>query len=118
MVEENKKILKVENEVLKKPTASGFPRRSPIQIPSRPDDASSVIRRERVGSSWYGRGVIHIYAVAIALLRFGPFARRLSAVAIGLQTFGPFSRSLCAVSCSVIERGTSEWLKKIKRCPK
>ena len=40
-------------------------------------------------SSWYGRGVIHIYAVAIALLRFGPFARRLCAI----------------VSCSVMERG-------------
>ena len=30
MVEENKKMLKVENEVVKKPTAPGFPRRSPI----------------------------------------------------------------------------------------
>ena len=39
----------------------------------------------------------------------------LSAVAIGLQTFGPFPTSLCAiVSCSVMERGTSEWLKKKK----
>ena len=69
-------------------------------------------------SSWYGRRLIQLSAVAIALLRFGPFARRLSAVAIGLQTFRPFSRSLCAVLCSLIERGTSEWLKKIKRCPK
>ena len=39
MVEENKKILKVENEVVKNPTAPGFPRRSPIEVLSRPDDA-------------------------------------------------------------------------------
>ena len=31
MVEENKKMIKVENEVVKNPTAPGFPRRSPIQ---------------------------------------------------------------------------------------
>ena len=31
MFEENKKILKVENEVVKKPTAPRVPRRSPIQ---------------------------------------------------------------------------------------
>ena len=29
MVEENKKMLKVENEVVEKPTAPGFPWRSP-----------------------------------------------------------------------------------------
>ena len=29
MVEENKKMLKVENEVVKEPTAPGVPRRSP-----------------------------------------------------------------------------------------
>ena len=39
MVEENKKVLKVENELVKKPTAPGVPRRSPIQLISRPDDA-------------------------------------------------------------------------------
>ena len=39
MVEENKKMLKAENEVVKKPTATGAPRRSPIQVLSRPDDA-------------------------------------------------------------------------------
>ena len=39
MVEENKKVLKVENEVVKKPTARGFPSRSPIQVLSSPDDA-------------------------------------------------------------------------------
>ena len=39
MVEENKKMLKVENEVVKNPTAPGFPRRSPIEVLSRPDDA-------------------------------------------------------------------------------
>ena len=39
MVEENKKVLKVENEAVKKPTAPGVPRRSPIQVLSRPDDA-------------------------------------------------------------------------------
>ena len=39
MVEEKKKMLIVENEVMKKPTAPGVPRRSPIQVPSRPDDA-------------------------------------------------------------------------------
>ena len=39
MVEENKKILKVENEVVEKTTAPGVPRRSPIQVLSRPDDA-------------------------------------------------------------------------------
>ena len=39
MVEENIKMLIVENKVMKTPTAPGFPRRSPIQVPSRPDDA-------------------------------------------------------------------------------
>ena len=39
MVDENRKVLKVENEVVKKPTATGVPRRSPIQVLSRPDDA-------------------------------------------------------------------------------
>ena len=39
MVEENKKVVKVENELVKKPTAPGVPRRSPIQVISRPDDA-------------------------------------------------------------------------------
>ena len=39
MVEENKKMAKVENEVLKKATAPGVPRRSPIQVQSMPDDA-------------------------------------------------------------------------------
>ena len=39
MVEENKKMLKVENELVKKPTATGVSRRSPIQVISRPDDA-------------------------------------------------------------------------------
>ena len=38
MVEENVKLLKVENEVVKKPTAAGIPWRSTIQVPSRPDD--------------------------------------------------------------------------------
>ena len=40
-------------------------------------------------SSWYGRRLIHLSAVAIDLLRIGPFARRLCAI----------------VSCSVMERG-------------
>ena len=31
MVEENKKMPKVENEVVKKPTASGLPRRTPCE---------------------------------------------------------------------------------------
>ena len=39
MVEEFKKVIKVENEVVKKPTAAGAPRRSPIQVLSMPDDA-------------------------------------------------------------------------------
>ena len=39
MVEENKKMSKVENEVVKKPTETGVPRQSPIQVLSRPDDA-------------------------------------------------------------------------------
>ena len=39
MVEENKKMLKVEYGVVKKPTAPGFPRRSPNLVLSRPDDA-------------------------------------------------------------------------------
>ena len=38
MVEENKKMLKVENAFVKKPTAPGVPRRSPSQVLSRPDD--------------------------------------------------------------------------------
>ena len=39
MVEENKKMLKVEIEVVKNPTAPGFPRRSPNLLISRTDDA-------------------------------------------------------------------------------
>ena len=39
MVEENIKMLKVENEVVKKPTAPGVPRLSPIQVVTKPDDA-------------------------------------------------------------------------------
>ena len=39
MVEENIKMLKVENEVVKKPTAPGVPRWSPIQVVTKPDDA-------------------------------------------------------------------------------
>ena len=39
MVEENKKMLKVENEGVKKPTAPVVPRRSPIQVLSRHDNA-------------------------------------------------------------------------------
>ena len=38
MVEGNKKMLKVENEVVRTPTAPRVPRRSPIQVLSRPDD--------------------------------------------------------------------------------
>ena len=38
MVEENKKMLKVEDEVVKKPTAPGVPWWSPIQGLSRNDD--------------------------------------------------------------------------------
>ena len=39
MVEEYKKMLKVENEVMEMPTAPGVRRQSPIQVLSRPDDA-------------------------------------------------------------------------------
>ena len=39
MVVENKMMLIVENEVVEKPTAPGFPRRSPNLVLSRPDDA-------------------------------------------------------------------------------
>ena len=39
MVEENKKMLKVENKGVKKPTAPGVPRRSPIQVLPRRDNA-------------------------------------------------------------------------------
>ena len=39
MVEENKKMLKVENEVVRTPTAPGVPTRSRIQVLSRPNDA-------------------------------------------------------------------------------
>ena len=39
MVEENKKLLKVENEVMEKHTAPGVPSRSPIQVLSSDDDA-------------------------------------------------------------------------------
>ena len=39
MVGGNKKMLKAENEVVKRPTAPGVPRRSPIQVLSRPEDA-------------------------------------------------------------------------------
>ena len=55
MVEE-KKMLKADDEVVKTPTAPGFPRRSPIQVLSSSRRClTSVIRRERVCSSWYGR---------------------------------------------------------------
>ena len=40
-------------------------------------------------STWYGRRLIHLSAVAIDLLRVGPFARKLCAI----------------VSCSVMESG-------------
>ena len=39
MVEKNKKFLKVENEVVEMPTATGFHWRSPIPVLSRPNDA-------------------------------------------------------------------------------
>ena len=39
MAEENKKMLKAENEVVKTHTARVFPSRSPIEVLSRPDDA-------------------------------------------------------------------------------
>ena len=39
MVEENKKMLKVENEGVEKPTATGVPWLYPTQVLSRPDDA-------------------------------------------------------------------------------
>ena len=39
MVEENKKMLKVENEVVEKPAAPGFPSRSPNLVISTTDDA-------------------------------------------------------------------------------
>ena len=39
MFEENKKTLKVENEVVKMPTAPGVSRLSPIQVLPRRDDA-------------------------------------------------------------------------------
>ena len=39
MVEENKKMLKLKNEVVKKHTAPGVHRLPPIQVLSRHDDA-------------------------------------------------------------------------------
>ena len=39
MDEENKKMLKVENEVVRTPKAPGVTTRAPIQVLSRPDDA-------------------------------------------------------------------------------
>ena len=39
MVEENKKMLKVKNEVVKKPRAPGVHRMTPILVLSRRDDA-------------------------------------------------------------------------------
>ena len=39
MIEENKKMLKVENKGVKKPTAPGVPWRSAIQVLSRHDNA-------------------------------------------------------------------------------
>ena len=39
MIEENKKMLKVENKGVKKPTAPGAHRLPPIQVISRHDDA-------------------------------------------------------------------------------
>ena len=91
MVEENKKMLKVENEVVKKAYGTGssqaVPHPSTIQARRC---LTSVIRRERVYSSWYAHiDTIHCSAVAIALLRFGRFVRSLWAI----------------VSCSVMERG-------------
>ena len=39
MVEENRKMFKVENEVVRTPTAPGVSTRFPIQVLSKPDDA-------------------------------------------------------------------------------
>ena len=48
---------------------------------------------------------------------------QLSALAFGLLHFGPFVRSLCAIASLFVfylslwdGKGSSEWLKKIKRC--
>ena len=90
MVEENKKMLKVENEVVKKAYGTGSSQavHHPSTIQAR-RCLTSVIRRERECSSWYGRRHDSPFCVAIALLRFGPFVRSLWAI----------------VSCSVMERG-------------
>ena len=100
MDEENKKMLKVENDVVKNPTAQGVPRRSPIPrtIQAR-RRLTSVIRLERVFSSWYGRR------------QDSPFC--------GCYCFTTF-RSICQESlgyCFVLcdGKGSSEWLKKVKR---
>ena len=39
MVEENKKMLKVDIDLVEKPTTPEDPRRSTIHVPSRPDNA-------------------------------------------------------------------------------
>ena len=90
MVEENKKMLTVENEMVKKPPAPGVPMQTPIHVLSRPDDAklpwsdeNSCVHRVMVV------GLTLFSAVAFVLLHLGPFATRLLAI----------------VSCSVMERG-------------
>ena len=101
MVEENKKMLKVENEVLKKTTAPGS-----SQAVSRPSTIqgkrclTSVIRREGVCSSWYGRR------------HDSPFCG-----CYGFATFLPICKESLGYGCVLCDgKGSSEWLKKIKSC--
>ena len=72
MVEENKKMLKVENEVVKKPTA---PRVPPSKYYPGRRCLTSVIRRERVCSSWYGRRHDSLFCGCYCFATFRPICQ-------------------------------------------
>ena len=100
MVEENKKMLKVENEVVKNPHGTGIsqavPHPSTIQARRR---LTSVIRLEQVCSSWYGRRHDSPFCGCYCFTTFRPICQE--------------SLGYCFVLCD--GKGSSEWLKKIKR---
>ena len=103
MVEENKKLLIVENEVVKKPTQPEVPWRSPnpSTIQAR-QCLTSVIRRERVCSSWYCRRHGLPFGGCYCFATFRPTCQ---------EPFG-----YCFVLCD--GKGSSEGMKKIKRFSK
>ena len=103
MVEENKKMLKVENEVVKKPTAPAVPRRSPSKYYPGP---TMLNFRDQTRTG-----------VFIVVCSY-----RHDSLFCGCYCFATF-RPICQESldyCFVLcdGKGSREWLKKIKRCSK